>query len=162
MNTVQFTTTPSFDTVYKIDINDRTFGGDLGAVNIQTQQLANRDEFLNDKLLKQWSSRTVLDPTYNACLAINGYQKLPSGLIMQWGQSPNPATQLQTTVTFPIPFPTACLNVSATVSNPTGNVGAPGDYWTQIVSYTNINVVFVLQSSQATGAGNTHWFAVGH
>ena len=46
-------------------------------------------------------------------LEAGGYQKLPSGLIMQWGLysggGANPVT-----ITFPIAFPTACLNVQLT------------------------------------------------
>jgi hypothetical protein len=38
--------------------------------------------------------------------ASSGYQKLPSGWIIQWGVSIDGAT----TVTFPIAFPTACRN----------------------------------------------------
>lgn len=43
---------------------------------------------------------------------VNGYQKLPSGLILQWGKyvggSSNP------TITFPLAFPSACYNVVCT------------------------------------------------
>ena len=43
----------------------------------------------------------------NANLADNGYQKLPSGLIIQWGKTaPN-----VNTVIFPIAFPNQCFNV---------------------------------------------------
>lgn len=43
----------------------------------------------------------------NQSLSSNGYQKLPGGMIMQWGLAPNG------TVTFPITFPNACLVVVA-------------------------------------------------
>lgn len=44
-------------------------------------------------------------------LAASGYQKLPSGLIIQWGSA---AIGSNTTVTFPIAFPTTCLQVVVT------------------------------------------------
>lgn len=49
-------------------------------------------------------------------LANSGYQKLPSGLILQWGRGTfvGGDAGLQT-VTFPTAFPNACLNGSATV-----------------------------------------------
>lgn len=44
-----------------------------------------------------------------------GYQKLPGGLILQWGTETGYTTSSSTgSVTFPIAFPTACLNVTAT------------------------------------------------
>ncbi|WP_080833106.1 pyocin knob domain-containing protein [Cohnella massiliensis] len=45
----------------------------------------------------------------------NGYQKLNSGLIIQWGRVPSVATMSSTTVTFPITFPTSLRSVIATV-----------------------------------------------
>lgn len=52
----------------------------------------------------------------NQSLATSGYQKLPGGLILQWGQvtiSPHATA----TFTFPIAFPTACLNIQANLVN---------------------------------------------
>lgn len=49
----------------------------------------------------------------NVNLADNGYQKLPSGLIIQWGSiviASNP-----TTWTFPIAFPNKCVAISGLV-----------------------------------------------
>ncbi|ANY88984.1 MULTISPECIES: phage tail protein [Pseudomonas] len=48
---------------------------------------------------------------FSAVLAGNGYQKLPSGLIIQWGAASN--TNGFGTWTFPIAFPNACLRVFA-------------------------------------------------
>ena len=45
--------------------------------------------------------------------SVNGYQKLPGGLIMQWGTISVPTGTAGATVTFPIAFPTACLNANA-------------------------------------------------
>jgi hypothetical protein len=47
---------------------------------------------------------------FASSLAIPGYQKLPSGLIIQWGTSSNLASTT-TPVTFPLAFPNACLTV---------------------------------------------------
>lgn len=49
----------------------------------------------------------------NQSLATNGYQKLPGGLIVQWGYLSN--SNSTGTVTFPIAFPTACLDVLTTL-----------------------------------------------
>jgi hypothetical protein len=64
----------------------------------------------------------------NQSLAQNGYQIYPGGMIEQWGKHVN--TSDDETVTFPIPFPNACLNVSMTLNeaNPASNtnIGATG------------------------------------
>jgi hypothetical protein len=48
-------------------------------------------------------------------LSASGYEKLPSGLIMQWGSFAQTGTS--TTVTLPITFPTAFVNVQQTLTN---------------------------------------------
>ena len=53
--------------------------------------------------------------SFSASLAASGYQKLPSGLIVQWGGG----TCLGTgplTVSFPIAFPSQCLSIVASVN----------------------------------------------
>ncbi len=57
---------------------------------------------------------------FGASLAANGYQRLPSGLIMQWGMLT--ATPAGVTVTLPIAFPTSGL--SATVSACNGSAAS--------------------------------------
>jgi hypothetical protein len=54
---------------------------------------------------------------FAASLASNGYQKLPSGLILQWGYlnwGTDTVEGLYGPYVFPIAFPTACLNISFT------------------------------------------------
>lgn len=53
----------------------------------------------------------------NQSLAASGYQKLPGGLIVQWGLSGGIPSNGNLSVTFPIAFPTACLNVTSTYTN---------------------------------------------
>lgn len=52
-------------------------------------------------------------------LGTNGYQKLPGGLIMQWGSGTLPNSGVNTSslaVTFPIAFPAACVSISGAVN----------------------------------------------
>ena len=60
-------------------------------------------------------ARYVLTPRseFAVSFGVSGYQRLPSGLIMQWGRVTVPATSGVTWV-FPVAFPTACLGVWAT------------------------------------------------
>lgn len=52
---------------------------------------------------------------------VSGYQKLPSGMIMQWGYAGSIGTASNNlSITFPIAFPTACVSVSLTPFASTG------------------------------------------
>ncbi len=77
----------------------------------------------------------------NQSLSAEGFQKLPGGLIVQWGRISltNPTTDV--TVTFPIPFPTLCatVNLSTTASTDTLVVfsAVSSSQVTGVRSYTN-------------------------
>jgi hypothetical protein len=85
----------------------------------------------------------------------DGYQKLPGGLIMQWGSFVGSTTGT-TFVTFPIAFPTAILNiqVSTKVQGDTGGI----DYASAISNGpSSTGVTF------STRDGVTvYWFAIGY
>lgn len=57
------------------------------------------------------------DGDFGKSLAVNGYQKLPSGLIIQWGQVHlgTGSSAYAADITFPIAFPTACINFIASI-----------------------------------------------
>jgi hypothetical protein len=60
---------------------------------------------------------------FGASLAGTGYQRLPSGLIIEWGSVTSSGTGLPNlSATFPLAFPTATLATVLTVSNGTGYV----------------------------------------
>jgi len=59
-----------------------------------------------------------LPADFTSSKATNGYQKLPGGLIIQWGSS------TVSNVVFPVSFPTAVLNASATKGVVGGSSGA--------------------------------------
>lgn len=75
------------------------------------------------QLLQALPGALASRPEMARSLAANGYQKLPSGLIIQWGsvQSANIAT---TTVNYPIAFPNNCFQVVASGYNVSGGVQA--------------------------------------
>lgn len=61
------------------------------------------------------SARLGYAALFGSSLATNGYQKLPSGLIVQWGQIATSGTT-GVTVTFPVAFPNACRSATATAN----------------------------------------------
>jgi hypothetical protein len=97
---------------------------------------------------------TIASLNPGSLLASNGYQKLPSGLILQWGITASVANSAILTVTFPIPFPTACVfadDIPVTL-NPV----------VQAAPIANTLTVTGFNLENNTGIANTyHWFALG-
>lgn len=92
-------------------------------------------------------------------LGVNGYQKLPSGLIMQWGVLTNVSlNQTFHPVTFPIAFPNAVFNVQATISRSTviGGTVAP---LTRNMSTTGVEIAGDYDTDVSTGS--IYWTALG-
>lgn len=96
----------------------------------------------------------------NVSIAANGYTSLPNGLIMQWGKHEDNSA-VNTHVTFPIAFPTACLNISATAENTDGARA-------EIVNFYNVNTTG-FDWAGASGSGGVvqavvhgHWLAIGY
>lgn len=101
----------------------------------------------------------------NQSLATGGYQKLPGGLILQWGQTTfvsGPGSY--NTVTFPITFPTACLNLGMTVGNigmnPQGSMGNTTLY-PEAINASSFKYWVDFQSG-GTYTITTFYFAVGY
>lgn len=79
-----------------------------------------------------------------------GYQKLPGGVILQWGQSA--ASVGGTSVTFPIAFPTACRNVSM------GQQDGSAEHYIGNITTTG----FKYYAGLATANTDNQWLAVGY
>tara|TARA_R110001592_G_scaffold354425_1_gene654037 strand:+ start:376 stop:1059 length:684 start_codon:yes stop_codon:yes gene_type:complete len=96
-----------------------------------------------------------------AQLAENGYQKLPSGLIMQWGVSDRTtARQEDEEITFPLAFPTACLNVVAIADRLTFKSGNLSLY---LKGFTTTTATFVYDSDNANYESTAvRWQAYGY
>lgn len=74
---------------------------------------------------------------FESSLTASGYQKLPSGLIIQWGALPSTIPGQQGTATFPIAFPDSCLSAVATP----GSSGHQNCYYNSLTfSTTQISV----------------------
>lgn len=89
----------------------------------------------------------LLSTDWTSSLGASGYQKLPSGLYIQWGVTGSIASAAAATVTFPIAFPTACFQVipaiqndSAAVTTATGQWGSGGYSTTGCSIYNRTSV----------------------
>ena len=91
----------------------------------------------------------------DSSLTTDGYQKLPSGLIIQWGYYAGGASGVA--VTFPVAFPTAALNVSATIDDGVGTT-------VQAVSVTGLTTTgFTARQLDSAGGVTSafYWTALG-
>lgn len=88
----------------------------------------------------------------NQSKTTNGFQKIPGGLVVQWGRITTTVfSNGINVVTFPIAFPTSALMIVASPNaQPTGFVGA------EVVNTTTANV-----TSTSTGAQDINWIAIG-
>lgn len=90
----------------------------------------------------------------NVSLASGGYQKLPSGLIVQWGVATVNAGTV-TTVTRPVSFPTVTLTLIATASN---SAATASQYAT---AYNISNSQHGISINTGTSL-SVYWLAIGY
>ena len=95
----------------------------------------------------------------------NGYQRLPNGLIFQWGKlsADRYLGESAQSITFPISFPTVCLNVQAnmymTRHSPAGDGGV------FVVDFNRSTANFSIQNVGTNSVGDLrgfYWFAIGY
>lgn len=102
-------------------------------------------------LIVDGAAQLKYSSVFGASLIVNGYQKLPSGLIFQWGDvSTNNGTG---TWTFPIAFPNNCLQVF---------VGQDNTEPSKTVAASRNGATSALISSTGASGGDGFWaFAIG-
>jgi hypothetical protein len=94
----------------------------------------------------------------NQSLTANGYQKFPSGLIIQWGTTAAIAGDVQVTNTFPVPFPNAFLTaaVTAVAADP------HTDNWGMFLSASKTQITVARGSIGGnTQTNSLRWIAIG-
>jgi len=101
------------------------------------------------------SSKKLKVKNKGSDLSEDGYFKFPNGLIIQWGyETVDSDTK---TISFPIEFPNACLNVSLT-NRKDGDTG--GVDYTHCLTGTPTTTSFTISSySSHTGV---YWMAIGY
>ena len=104
-----------------------------------------------------WNSSALSSlSAFDKSLTANGYQKLPSGLIMQWGESASVNQDSSVSVTFPIVFPSACVSVVITGNRSMATTGQ-GIQTVQSVSTTG----FQINNGQDSTL-TFYWLAMGY
>lgn len=91
----------------------------------------------------------------------SGYAKLPSGLIIQWGEaSTTLSSETTNTVAFPIEFPNGCHKVIG--STYCSSVSAAADGWVQIKSYDSTSFTWFAQFNGDIASIRCAYIAIGY
>lgn len=89
-------------------------------------------------------------------LGVSGYQKLPGGLIIQWGSYTTGAGG-NGTITFPIAFPTACRAITFIPQSATATT-----YGVNQVSVTTSQTTIISSAGSSGTPLALNWMAVGY
>lgn len=112
------------------------------------------------------SGAAAYQSNFGSSLAANGYQKLPSGLIIQWGEvSQSSGTEGSTSITFPIAFPNACLQVIPGLDGGTWNTMNQFNLSAQTLGKTASGFTYYLQMQATTSGAGTYkltYIAIGY
>lgn len=108
------------------------------------------------QLLQALPGALASRPEMARSIAASGYQKLPGGLILQWGVIGSIAGGGSTTVTYPIAFPNGALVASASIGA-TANTTTPSAAGIQRSSASKLVI-------RNFGVANfaADWFAIGY
>jgi hypothetical protein len=102
---------------------------------------------------------------FDKSLATSGYQKLPSGLIIQWGKSSfNVGQDATITGTWSITFPTACFTFHPTGFSDikSGDGRLYGAFQISSASTTGFTVTARNNVNAGGLIGNLNWISIGH
>lgn len=164
----------AFDGTQNITIYDNTKlasnGNAVSASRLATARTINLDGSVGGSVLFDGSSDVRIHTKLNLVDHVsskteNGYQKLPSGLIFQWGKysASSYLGERSVSVVFPIAFPTACLNVHANMHMLSHH--AHGDGIINVIGFGNATANFSLQNIGTSATGylrGFYWFAIGY
>lgn len=171
--------------ITQIETNEPAVGGQGGVANRGLQELANRTAYLKaktdahdtalsdgpllDKIKSIDGAGSGVDADlvrglaadFTRSLNVTGYQKLPGGLILQWGRASGDPSGI-VTVTLPITFPNA-LFVALATDIALGSAADNTDLvsWREDTSTTS-QLVFITANDQTTLAPTAFaWLALG-
>jgi hypothetical protein len=107
-----------------------------------------------------WGASSLSATGFSVSLSSNGYQKLPSGLITQWGVlSSVSLDQTWYLVNLPLQFPNRIFNVLATIEYTDAVVNSIG---TVIKGLSTTGFYVMGDNGTASTTGNIYWQAIGY
>ena len=105
------------------------------------------------------ATTAFIQSLFGKALTASGYQKLPSGIIIQWGGNTLFTNQTLNTVTFPIAFPTACFQMMASLGTSINLTSITSGVGAAAISLTQGQVAIAATSAGTLGAA---WLAIGY
>uniref|UniRef100_B8DLJ2 Tail fiber protein, putative n=2 Tax=Nitratidesulfovibrio TaxID=2802295 RepID=B8DLJ2_NITV9 len=94
-------------------------------------------------------------------LGPSGWQRLPSGLIIQWGVTAVLARDTTTIITFPVAFPTACCQMYAATKDTAYGVDAASAHCSAI-SLSQASISYDGATAASAPARAVAWLAIGY
>lgn len=126
--------------------------------NVITLSLNANDSAIFTVINGQWALtggelHESVSSSFSASFATNGWAYVAGGRIEQWGLATFGAfAGAGTTITFPTPFPTACLNITATDIGPNANA----------LSVDSVTTTNFVGRNGSLGSSTGYWRAIGH
>lgn len=121
----------------------------LTSTNVTEALTAAQGKVLNDRFINDFLNLK----------SVNGYQKLPMGLIIQWGESQSIPDESSITGSFPIVFPSDCLSIQATINIDTLTNGTRSVYAKKI---STAQFKLTNDSVNTLPAVTAFWLAIGY
>lgn len=100
--------------------------------------------------------------SFGASLATAGYQKLPTGLVIQWGRDVVATPGTAVSVNLSVTFPTAFLQCYATHDNASSTTGADMAVVAANPNTTSSIYINAYRVNGAAGAIGVRWLAIGY
>ena len=114
-----------------------------------------------ESLVSPAKVKAAASGTYS--LATNGYQILPSGLYIQWGQVTGVNASALKTASFPIAFPNAVFSISVTPKDNRASNDFEVDLYSVAADPISLSQFTIMQEGSLSGANQTMMFiAIGN
>lgn len=98
-----------------------------------------------------------------ACsLEVTGWRRLPSGEVEQWGLSGGSKPNVSTPITFPVAFPTACVNVQLTYVDAGTHYPASRGAPVQVGTCSKTGFTYSHSGTNTSGGAQHFWTARGY
>jgi len=150
------------------EVKADAFNGNASSANklktARTLSIGNAAKSFDGTSNLTWS---LADLGYSSAKTANGWMKRPDGIIEQWGlYLLFTNSEITRSVTFPIAFPNACLNVTVTDLNPPVSNKDKYDLTAQVNQGSLTATGFSVFIQAPGGVGNNwagmYWRAIGH
>jgi len=141
------------------DIND-TLASTIDTVNQTLTESVNSAIAKVEKAIEDLGNVATLSQ-FGSLKDDTGYQRLPGGLILQWGKTALLNKDEMVTVLLPVSFPNKALNAQATTNSTTTD---DNDAIARVISFTSTNIRVRNEGANRKSSSSAviHWFAVGY